>query len=61
MRRFASDYTNSDDAGELVDENQQRDYVFAFRKIAHTLAVLKTFSKFDWDDIDAILDETELR
>ena len=46
-----------DDAGELVDENQQRDYVFAFRKIAHTLAVLKTFSKFDWDDIDAILDE----
>ena len=45
------------DAGELVDEDQQREYVLAFRKLAHTLATMKTFSKFDWKDIEVILDE----
>lgn len=48
-----------DDAGHMQNEDEKREYVLAFRKIIHTLATLKTFSKFDWLDLDVFLDEEE--
>ena len=48
-----------DDAGYLIDENEQREYVFAFRSVASTYATLKTFSKFDQADLDVFLDEAD--
>lgn len=49
----------ADDAGYLVNEDEQIAFVRAFRRVAHTLAVTKTFSKFDWADLDPFLDEAE--
>lgn len=49
----------ADDAGELIEEDKQREYVLAFRKLATTLATMKTFSKFDWEDADVFMDEEE--
>ena len=45
------------DAGDIQSEDEMREFVLCFRKISHTLAVLKTFSKFDWDDLDVFMDE----
>lgn len=46
-----------DDAGYLQSEDDQREYVFAFRRLMGTLATLKTFSRFDWEDLDVFMDE----
>lgn len=48
-----------DDAGELVDEDRQRMFILAFRGLANVLATLKTFSKFDWEDLNIFMDEEE--
>ena len=49
----------ADDAGYLYDENEQRKFILAFRNVARTLAILKTYSKFEWDDLAVFLDEDE--
>lgn len=48
-----------DDAGQLRSEDEIRMFVIAFRAMAKTLATLKTFSKFDWQDLAVALDEDE--
>lgn len=48
-----------DEAGDIVDEESQHDFILAFRKVSGLLAKLKTFSRFDWEDINAVLDEAE--
>lgn len=48
-----------DDAGYLDDEDKQYQFVVAFRQVTHTLSTLKTFSKFDWNDLAVFLDEDE--
>lgn len=47
-----------DDAGHLYSEDEQRRFILAFRKLAGTLSTLKTFSKFDWEDLDVFMDES---
>lgn len=49
----------ADDAGHLYSEDEQRQFIYAFRKLAGTLSTLKTFSKFDWADLDLFMDEEE--
>ena len=46
-----------EDAGYLQSEDDQREFVMAFRQLQGTLATLKTFSAFDWDDLDVFMDE----
>ena len=46
-------------AGQLKSEDEIRMFIIAFRSMAQTLAVLKTFSKFEWDDLAVVLDENE--
>lgn len=48
-----------DDAGNLQSEDDIRAFVIAFRTLAGILSTLKTFSKFDWDDLASTLDEDE--
>lgn len=48
-----------DDAGYLQSENDKHAFVISFRKVASTLSTLKTFSKFDWADLDMFMDEEE--
>lgn len=48
-----------DDAGQLQSEEDIRKFIIAFRSMTHTLATLKTFSKFDWDDLAVVLGEEE--
>lgn len=48
-----------DDASDLKSEDDIRRFVVAFRALSGTLATLKTFSKFGWDDLAAALDEQE--
>lgn len=48
-----------DDVGQMKDEDEIRNFIIAFRDIAKTLAVLKTFSQFDWNDISVAIDETD--
>lgn len=50
LRKIAK---TGDDAGYLIDEEEQAKFVRAFRKVASTLAIAKTFSKFDWADMEA--------
>lgn len=49
----------AEDAGYLYDEDKQRRYILTFRNVARNLAILKTFSKFDWADLAIFLDEDE--
>lgn len=49
----------ADDAGHLYSDDEQRQFIYAFRKLAGTLSTLKTFSKFDWADLDLFMDEEE--
>ena len=56
MRNVAPSYAI---AGRLQSEDNQRKFIIAFRLIAQTLSTLKTFSKFDWKDLENILDEDE--
>jgi len=46
-----------DDAGFIQSEDAQKEFIFAFRKLMSTLATLKTFSRFDWADLDVFMDE----
>jgi len=46
-------------AGHLQSEDDIRQFVIAFRAVSKTLAILKTFSKFDWKDLSTELDEDE--
>ena len=48
-----------DTAGQLKSEDEIRDFIIAFRSMAKTLATLKTFSKFNWDDLAVVMDENE--
>ena len=48
-----------DDAGQLQSEDEIRMFIIAFRTMVGTLATLKTFSKFDWDDLAVVMDEEE--
>lgn len=47
------------DAGHLQSEDDIRAFILAFRVVSKTLAILKTFSKFDWKDLSTELDENE--
>ena len=46
-------------AGHLESEDDIRMFVVAFRAVSKLLAILKTFSKFDWKDLSTELDEDE--
>lgn len=46
-------------AGHLQSEDDIRLFVVAFRAVSKTLAILKTFSKFDWKDLSTELTEDE--
>ena len=48
-----------DAAGQLKSEDEIRMFIIAFHSMAKTLAILKTFSKFDWDDLAVVMDENE--
>lgn len=48
-----------EEAGKLQSEDDKRAFIIAFRTIAGTLSILKTFSKFDWADLAPALDEDE--
>ena len=48
-----------EDAGQLQSEDDIRAFIIAFRTMTHTLATLKTFSKFEWDDLAVVLGENE--
>ena len=48
-----------DDAGNIIDENEQRAYAIAFRSLASVYSTLKTFSKFEQADLDVFLDEAD--
>lgn len=48
-----------EDAGLLQSEDEIRMFIIAFRSLARTLAILKTFSKFEWADLAVALDEDE--
>ncbi|MDE6020866.1 MAG: type I restriction endonuclease subunit R [Ruminococcus sp.] len=47
------------EAGQLQSEDDIRAFVIAFRTMTHTLATLKTFSKFEWDDLAVVMGEEE--
>lgn len=49
----------SDDCGKLINEEQQYEFIILFRQLAKTLSTMKTFSKFEWADIDLFMDEEE--
>lgn len=49
----------ADDCGRLIDEDKQREIILIFRQLSRALSTMKTFSKFDWDDLDPIMDEEE--
>ncbi len=46
-----------EEAGHLQNEDEIRMFIIAFRTLVRTLATLKTFSKFDWNDLAVVLDE----
>ena len=56
LRKTALDV---DTAGQLKSEDEIRNFIIAFRSMAKTLATLKTFSKFDWNDLAVVMDENE--
>lgn len=44
-------------AGHMQSEDDKRQFVLAFRKLSSTLSTLKTFSKFEWKDLEPFLAE----
>lgn len=56
LRKAAS---SVEEAGQLNSEDDIRAFIIAFRTMTHTLATLKTFSKFEWDDLAVVLGENE--
>ena len=51
--------STSEDAGNLQSEDDIRAFVVAYRTLAGTLSTLKTFSRFDWEDLSPAMDEDE--
>lgn len=49
----------ADDCGNLIEEDKQKDFIIIFRMLAKALATMKTFSKFDWTDLDVFMGEEE--
>ena len=49
-----------DAAGQLKSEDEIRMFIIAFRSMAKTLATLKTFSSFNWENLAKVMDENEL-
>ena len=49
----------ADDCGNLIEEDKQKEFIIIFRMLAKALATMKTFSKFDWADLDIFMDEEE--
>ena len=47
------------DCGNLIEEDKQKEFIIIFRMLAKSLATMKTFSKFDWADLDIFMDEEE--
>ena len=47
------------DCGNLIEEDKQKEFIIIFRMLAKALATMKTFSKFDWADLDLFMDEEE--
>ena len=47
------------DCGYLVNEDEQKEFIIIFRMLAKALATMKTFSKFDWADLELFMDEEE--
>lgn len=48
-----------EDAGNVERIGKEKEFVIKFRDLACTLMTLKTFSKFDWNDISDYLDNDE--
>lgn len=48
-----------EDAGHLKNEDLMRQFVLHFRALSQTLAILKTFSQFNWEDLNPFMDEEE--
>ncbi len=49
----------ADDCGNLIEEDKQKEFIIIFRMLAKALATMKTFSKFDWSDLDLFMNEEE--
>lgn len=47
------------DCGNLIEEDKQKEFIIIFRMLAKALATMKTFSKFDWADLDIFMNEEE--
>ena len=47
------------DCGNLVEEDKQKEFIVIFRQLAKALVTMKTFSKFEWADLDVFMDEEE--
>lgn len=47
------------EAGQLKSEDEIRMFIIAFRSMAQTLATLKTFIDFNWEDLEPALGENE--
>ena len=47
------------ECGNLIEEDKQKEFIVIFRQLAKALATMKTFSKFDWADLDVFMDEEE--
>ena len=59
VQRLRSIVKTPDDAGNLQSEDDIRAFVLSFRTLIGTLSTLKTFSKFQWEDLSPALDEDE--
>ena len=47
------------DCGNLIAEDKQKEFIVIFRMLAKALATMKTFSKFDWNDLELFMNEEE--
>lgn len=59
VEELRSIVTTADDAGNLQSEDDIRAFIICFRILAGILSTLKTFSRFDWNDLAPVLDEDE--
>lgn len=62
-RKFAEDLRDicpfPEDGKLIKNEDEQKKFIMAFRDLSRALATIKTFSQFDWSDLDLFLDEDE--
>ena len=47
------------DCGNLIEEDKQKEFIIIFRMLTKALATMKTFSKFDWADLELFMNEEE--